>query len=167
MIENESVLLRAPEPDDVDSIFLWENDRPEADSEPVSRFNVWQYVQNYDGNIYTAGELRLVVVDKTDGRAVGLVDLYEFNANDRRAGVAIYIESQRRRQSLASAALALLEHHAGHDLGMHQLWAHIAADNMASRALFASRGFKPAGRLRSWLRRGDRYADVMVVQKML
>lgn len=38
------------------------------------------------------------------------------------------------------------------------------ADNAASLALFRQCGFRTSGRLRSWLRRGGSYRDVIVLQ---
>lgn len=166
MPQNVEIRLRAPEPDDVDSIYAWENDGPETAPAPVSRFKVWEYVQNYNPEPLRSGEARLVVTDTASGDKVGCVDLFMVDACNRHAGVGIYIAPAKRRLGYGCAALAGVEDFARR-LGLHQLWAHIAAGNTASRALFANAGFRPAGRLRSWIRRGNTYEDVMIVQKLL
>ncbi|MDE6289121.1 MAG: GNAT family N-acetyltransferase [Muribaculaceae bacterium] len=166
MIENDKIILRAPEPDDVDRIYMWENDRPEAVSAPVSRLNVWNYVNNYNADVFAMGELRLVIVDRISGEAAGCIDLYDFCPVDMRGGVSVYVAESYRGRGIASAALELFESYCRGKIGLHQLWAHIAEDNRASRALFAGCGYKPAGRLRSWIRRGSSYCDVLVVQKL-
>lgn len=166
MIQDSKITLRAPEPSDVDSLYIWENDRPEAISAPLSHHNVWTYVDNYRADIYADRELRLVIVERSSGEAAGHIDLYEFNPSDRRAGVAVYIAPAYRRRGYARAALALLEGYCRASLGMHQLWAHVAVDNCPSRALFAAAGFSPAGRLRSWLRTPEGYTDVLIFQKL-
>lgn len=165
-METVEIKLRAPEPEDIDRLFIWENDRPEAVSAPLSRHNVWEYVTNYKADIFETGTLRLMITDNATGETVGHVDLYDFNAVDRRAGVAIYITERMRRRGYGIAALNALVQYTSTTLGMHQLWAHVAIDNEASRALFVRAGFKPAGRLRSWLRRGLTYTDVLIFQRL-
>lgn len=166
MIENDKIILRAPEPDDVDRLYIWENDRPEAVSAPVSRLNVWNYVNNYNADVFEMKELRLIIVDRFSKEAVGCIDLYDFSPVDMRGGVSIYVAETWRRRGIAGQALALFETYCRGKIGLHQLWAHIAEDNRPSRALFAAAGYKPAGRLRSWIRRGSSYSDVLVVQKL-
>lgn len=167
MITDGIIRLRAPEPADVDSIYLWENDPDgRGGCTPVSRRQVWDYVQAYDADALRAGELRLLIVPEGETDAVGCIDLYETDARNRRAGVAVYIDPAHRRRGYARAALTLMLHHAKRDLGLHQLWAHVAADNAPSLALFAACGFKAAGCLRSWLRRGNRWTDVRVLQHL-
>lgn len=165
MIENDRITLRPPEPADVDSLYLWENDRPEAESAPVSRLNLWEYVNNYDGDLYTARQTRFIIVDRSDGAAVGNIDIYDFDPANRRGAVAVYVIPGRRRRGTATAALTLLCDYAAAN-GLHQLWVHIAADNKPSLSLFTSAGFKPSGRLRSWLRQKNGFCDVIVMQKL-
>lgn len=166
MIENDKVILRAPEPDDVDRLYIWENDRPEAVSAPISRLNVWNYVNNYNADVFVMQELRLVIVERESGEAVGCIDLYDFSPADMRGGVSIYVTQGYRGRGLAREALSLFETYCRSKIGLHQLWAHIAEENRPSRALFSGAGYKPAGRLRSWIRRGTSFGDVLVVQKL-
>ena len=49
---------------------------------------------------------------------------------------------------------------------MHQLAAVVSVDNAASRALFDAAGYRTAGRLRSWVRRGRSYIDVLLYQRL-
>lgn len=164
-----NIILRAPEPDDIDRIFLWENDRNAWESAPatapVSRMQVWEYVHSYDADPARRGELRLMAV-ADNGETVGHADLFEINMSNRRAGVAVYIDPARRRQGYGLAVLRAVCEYARLRLDMHQLWAHIAVDNTASKKLFADADFKPAGRLRSWLRRDGHWVDVLVWQQL-
>lgn len=162
--------LRAPEPSDVDSIFLWENDpgmfEVLPNDAPLSRFQIWEYVQNYKANPFEARELRLMIHSTELDRAVGYLDIFQLDTVNRRAGVAIYIYEDNRRCGYARAAFDALEKYAEHTLALHSLWAVVAVDNEASRSLFDSCGFKPSGRLRSWIRRRGRYVDALVFQKL-
>lgn len=163
-----TVTLRAPEPSDVDTLYGWENlpdvERVSLADAPVSHYALWQYVQAYTGNIFTDRQLRLMV--DCDGETVGTVDIADFSPRNRRAWVGIMIAPQHRGKGLAKAALAETIAYC-RELGMHQLAAMVAQDNEASLALFKDSGFVTAGRLRSWLLRGKRYEDVILLQLML
>lgn len=169
-ISDDLVALRAPEPDDVDALFRHENAPESPDATltcaPVSRRMLERYIENYSADIADTASLRLMIVVEATGRTVGSVDIYDYNPRDRRGYVAIYIEESARRQGYGLAALSLLCRYASETLGMHQLAAEIAAGNAPSRALFAKAGFKTCGRLRSWLRTGRRYSDVIVCQRL-
>ena len=164
------ISLRAPEQSDVDRLFLWENDPALFESlpyaAPVSRMQVWEYINNYNADPFATRELRLMITDKADGNTVGHIDLFDFDPVNRRAGVAIFIDESFRRQGYAREALELLATYAAHTIGVHQLWANIAIDNEPSKRLFTALGYKPAGKLRSWLRRNGTYTDVLVFQKL-
>ena len=56
----DHIYLRAPEPEDVDRLFLWENDSEDGlhghwARAPLSRFQIWEYVNSYDANPYNPG----------------------------------------------------------------------------------------------------------------
>lgn len=167
-LSNDKVSLRAPEPSDLDFLFLLENDPDAADNgiltAPVSRQQMWNYINSYSADIFATGELRLVIADNASGNAVGAIDLCDFSARDRRAFVGIAIDSSCRRQGFGRSALALLCSYASATIGLHSLAASVAADNVASRALFTSCGFRSCGRLRSWVRRGNTYEDAQLYQ---
>lgn len=164
------ITLRAPEEHDTDNLFFWENDSSFNESlpqnAPLSRFQVWEYIRNYQADPFVTKELRLMIHDDAEGKSVGHIDMFQFDPVNRRAGVGIYVDGEYRRMGYASEALEMFEDYVQSTLGIHQLWAQIAVDNEASKALFVKRGFKPSGKLRSWLRRGTTYADALVFQKL-
>lgn len=165
-----NVRLRAPEKSDVDRIFLWENEpsffEVLPNAAPLSRLQVWEYVQNYSADPFATHELRQMVDDALTGETVGYIDLFEFDPVNRRAGVAVFIDESSRCKGYARAALAALEEYVHTTLAVHQLWAIVAIDNEPSMQLFASSGFKSCGRLRSWLRRRLQYVDAIFFQKL-
>lgn len=163
-----NITLRAPEPQDTDLIFLWENDAGFFESmpypAPVSRFQVWEYIQNYKADPFINHELRLVITH--DGHPVGHIDLYDFDPADRRAGVGIFIDDASRLKGLATEALEVMAKYCHNSLGLHQLWAIVAIDNTPSKALFTKCGFTSAGKLRSWIRRGPKFIDALFFQRL-
>lgn len=170
LIADNRIILRAPEPDDVDALFLWENDLGMAESSvsgaPVSRLQVWNYVQGYDADPMTAGELRLIIADRTTGCRLGHIDLVEIDRRHARAGVAIYIAPEHRGTGTGTDAINLMTKYALTELDLHQLWAHVAADNAPSLAIFQKCGYTPAGRLRSWIKRRGRWIDAIMLQRL-
>lgn len=167
--DNIKINLRAPEPSDLDTLYIWENDPelwPHGDNlAPVSRHALSSFLQNYSGDISSDGQLRLIMT-LPDGTPVGVVDLYDYSARNRRAGVGIFIQKDYRRRGYGLQALEWLAAYSSAHLGLHQLWAVVGADNVASRTLFKTAGYSTCGRLRSWLRRGRRYSDAVIYQRL-
>lgn len=64
-MERGEVRLRALEPEDVDRLYIWENDRDiwpfGGTRAPLSRHQLWEYATNYDANPFAAGQLRLII----------------------------------------------------------------------------------------------------------
>ena len=163
------IYLRALEPTDLDRLYDWENDTSiwEVGSTvaPFSRHQLTDYVMNYSNDIYATRQLRLMVCLKSDGSAVGMVDITDFEPVDLRAQVGILIAQTHQGLGLGAEALQLTVDYARTTLLLHQIYALIPESNKASLATFRSCGFKTAGHLRSWLRLpGDRYADVSFQQ---
>ena len=169
-LSDNRILLRAPEPSDLDFLFMLQSlDGIEGsgfDTAPVSRQQLWQYIDCYQADIFAQKELRLVIADSVTGERVGCVDISDYDCRDRRGFVGIIIAPAFRRRGYALAALEVLCAYASDTLGMHQLAAVVDCGNAASKALFAAAGFKSAGRLRSWLRRGRMYADALIFQRL-
>lgn len=160
--------LRAPEQSDIDLLYIWENDPDLFESlpqpAPLSRYQIWQYIENYQSDPFATCELRLMI--SYNDITAGHIDLFEFSPTDRRAGIGIYIDPNNRRQGIATQALKQLEQYATTNLGIHQLWATIAIDNTASISLFTNAGYRSSGRLRSWIRRNSQYTDALIFQKL-
>lgn len=169
-LSNDFIELRAPEPADLDLLYILENEQARSEcaftTAPASRNQIWKYIECYNSDIFSTRELRLVITAKTDGKAVGVIDLSDYEPRDRRAFVGISILEPFRGIGYGHDALSLLCEYAAETLGMHQLAAQIAVDNTASRRLFESCGFKTCGRLRSWLRRGHHYIDALLCQRL-
>jgi len=66
MTDNHHIHLRAMEPEDIDLLYRWENDKriwPVSNTlAPFSRFALEQYVLNSDKDIFVSKEIRLMIV---------------------------------------------------------------------------------------------------------
>ena len=166
-----SITLRAPEPTDVDTLYIWENDpalwHVGFTHAPVSRQQLWEYVSSYDGDIAHGGQIRFMIVDDSCGRTIGTLDISDYDPRHRRAQVGIYIAPQARNQGFARVSLEMAATYCKDILGVHGLYAMVAADNTISARLFSSAGYKTSGRLRSWLRTAaNTYADAIIYQRL-
>ncbi|MCE5179406.1 MAG: GNAT family N-acetyltransferase [Porphyromonadaceae bacterium] len=170
LLENKELLLRAPEPEDLELLYKWENDTHLWEygnaTAPYSRFSLRQYLTESKQDIYTDKQVRLMVLLRESKTVIGMADLYDFDPFHRRAGVGILIDDDQRNRGYGLQSLLLLEEYAFGFLSLHQLYALVPEKNQASRLLFKKAGYLPAGILREWLSRGDRYEDVQMWQKI-
>ena len=169
MIQGDNIRLRALEMEDADWIFHFENDpslwRVTQTVTPYSRYAIEQYVLNASiQDIYGSRELRLVIESLRDQRPVGLIDLFEFDPLNRRAGVGVAIEQKERRQGFASEALQLLIQHCFRVLALHQLYCNILVSNEASIQLFEKFGFEVTGRKKEWIIKHNQWEDELFLQ---
>ena len=102
------------------------------------------------------------------GKAVGAIDLFDFDPFHFRAGVGILIHDEKdRKLGYASDALQLLCAYATNYLRLHQLYANISEDNLASIHLFKSSGFELVGTKKDWRRTLDGWKNELMLQKIL
>lgn len=170
LLSDEKVMLRAPEKDDLDNLFLWENDTSMWNAgnavAPYSYKQLWDYIETYEADIFKSRQLRFVVTDVVSGEAVGMIDVFDFDPVNRHASVGILIDSCSRRKGYASCALRLLCRYCNEHIGMHTLTAVCAKENESGVALFKACGFDTCGCLRSWVRYGNTYSDAIILQKL-
>lgn len=171
MLSDGIISLRALEPIDVDTLYQWEND-PSLWSvgvtlAPYSRKQLWDYVNNYDSDIYSAKQLRLMITLNENNKTIGTLDLCDFDAANSRCGVGILISSEFQRHGYGLRTLELTTRYCRETYSLHQLFSTVAADNIPSRRLFEKAGYRISGRFRSWLRKADSYTDAYLYQKFL
>ena len=170
-LENKNISLRAPEPEDLDLLYIWENEptvwQVSGTLTPFSRYVLKQYLENAGNDIFQAKQLRLIIQIKKNHRPVGAIDLFDFDPQNHRAGIGILIaEPSDRRRGYAREALETLMGYCFGVLHLHQLYCNIAAGNDASIKLFTEAGFLECGRKREWLYDGRHYKDELIFQKI-
>jgi len=150
--------LRALEPDDLDSLYTWENN-PEIwqlgqTLKPFSRDILKKYLETAQLDIFETRQVRFVIHEITESnKAVGLIDLYDFDPYHERAGVGILIgEATERKKGYAMEALNLLCQYSFEILMLHQLFCSIPASNNSSIKLFTKVGFKKSGERTDWIK---------------
>ncbi|MBQ0907844.1 GNAT family N-acetyltransferase [Flavobacterium sp. F-328] len=168
-LKGENIYIRALEPNDLEFVYAIENDQSiwevSNTQTPYSRFLVKQYLENAQQDIYEAKQLRLAICQDEDFPAVGLIDLFDFDPKNNRAGVGIVIQkAENRNQNIGSEALDLLIEYAFTNLNLHQLYANISAENAASTALFTKFGFEKIGIKKDWTFVKGVYKDEAIFQ---
>lgn len=162
------IKLRALEPEDLEFLFqienneaFWEVSHTQA---PFSKFLLKQYLENAHLDIYEAKQLRLVIDDKVNGKSIGMIDLFDFNPQHKRAGIGILIHPDFQQKGFASEALQLLINYCFTHLHLHQLYANITNDNTNSLHLFEKQNFKQIGIKKDWIFYNGTYKDELLFQ---
>lgn len=167
---NKSIYLRALEPEDIDTLYKWENRteywRQGATMQPFSRYAIRQYVIDAVGGIFETKQLRMMIINKQNEEKVGTVDLYDFDIYHKRAGVGILIYSPFQRKGYAIEALECMEKYAFKHLNLSQIYAYVSTGNQPSIALFNKAGYTNTATLRKWISLETGYSDVFVMQKI-
>jgi diamine N-acetyltransferase len=171
LLENENILLRALEPEDLDALYKWENDSTlwqyGSTLTPYSKFALRDYIANSSLDIVQSRQLRLMIVYKKTNQLIGTIDLYDFDALNLRAGVGILLDADYRNQGLGLQALSLMKEYAFRFLLLKQLYAYVPQTNLPSYKLFKKSGYLETALLKSWLKTTEGFVDVYLMQLLL
>lgn len=153
-LKGKKIYLRALEPEDLDFIHAIENDETiweiSNTQTPYSKFLIKQYLENAHKDIFEVKQLRLVISSFEDV-ALGMIDLFDFDFKNSRAGIGILVKEQENRlKGFGAEALKLLINYSFSQLGLHQLYCNISEGNKASMKLFSKHGFEKIGLKRDW-----------------
>jgi diamine N-acetyltransferase len=168
-LQGQNIYLRALEPEDLGFIYAIENDETiwEVSNTitPYSKFLIRQYLENAHQDIYEAKQLRLAICKKNIAEAIGLIDLFDFDAKNKRAGIGIIIKNETdRNNGFGKEALGLMIAYSFRQLQLHQLYANIGTDNQASLSLFTTFGFEEIGVKKDWNFTNNAFHDEAVFQ---
>jgi diamine N-acetyltransferase len=159
------ITLRAPEPEDLDVLYRWENDErvwlASNHSRPLSKNAIQLFIESIN-DIFTDKQVRFMI--DCDGESVGCVDLFDYEPLHQRACIGIMIDNRFEGRGFAGDALNKLKEYAFSQLGLHQLYCTIAATNERSISLFKKCGFQQTGTRIDWLRINREWIDELTFQ---
>lgn len=169
-LKGEKIYLRALESTDIDFLYELENNMSFwhlSDTQtPFSKFILKTYIDNSHLDIYEAKQLRLVICNLND-EPIGLVDLFDFDIRNRRAGIGIIIyNASDRNKGFGTEAIQLMLNYGFSHLQLHQIYANVLEDNSVSLKLFKSFGFEIVGLKKQWIKVGEIYKDQYLLQKI-
>jgi diamine N-acetyltransferase len=167
------IVLRAPEPSDIDVLYRWENDTEiwhiSNTYTPFSKYILEKYIETAHLDIYQVKQLRLMIDIRENGtqqlHTVGAIDLFDFDPYHNRAGVGILIgEKSDRKKGYATAALEKFISYSFNTLHLHQLYCNITLGNEESLRLFKKFGFKVSGKKADWIKQPGGYIEEYMLQ---
>ena len=159
--------LRKIEPSDLPFLYQWENDATMwADSDthnPLSRHDLHQYIENTTGDIYRDGQLRLIIEEsqlstlnsQLSTKVIGCIDLFDFDARNRKAAIGMYIAPEARGKGVGKQAVQQLLDYAFDFLHLRMVYAIISVHNIACSHIYEQMGFTPSSPLANWTLEGD------------
>ncbi|MEN9347498.1 MAG: hypothetical protein RLZZ77_1009 [Bacteroidota bacterium] len=149
MISSKNLYLRPVLRSDAPQILEWENDpslwEVTETKGPFTLEDILYYIEQ-SNDLWENSQLRLMICDRNTDDVIGAVDLFDFNAHLKKAGIGILIGNPTyRNRGFGFEALNALVTFATVDLRLHQLECIIHPDNHASIRIFEKCNFKPTG----------------------
>lgn len=167
-LKGNKINLRALEPEDLDFVLEVENTEEfweiSATRVPYSRYLIKKYIQNSHRDIFDVKQLRLMICGKDDTR-LGMIDIFDLEPRDRRAAIGILIvNTEDREKGYGTEVLSLVTQYCFDHLGLHQVYANVTADNMASIKLFEKNKFTMVGVKKDWVLVKGKFKDEILYQ---
>lgn len=171
MLQNDKIKLRAPELTDLETIYKWENDTDlwhlSQTQIPFSRFDIEQFILQGNHDIYVEKQFRFMIETIENNAIIGAIDLFDFDAKNKRAGIGILIDKDYRELGLGSQALGILIDYAKNTLQLHQLYCNILISNLVSLHLFKKKHFQEIGVKKDWIFINGKYHNEVILQLIL
>lgn len=169
-LKGEQIFLRALEPEDLDFLYLLENNPDiweiSGTTTPYSRHILKHYLENAHKDIYEVKQLRLCICN-LEGVMIGLIDLFDFDPKNLRVGMGIIVNGEAiRNQGVGTEAVAILCNYVFSVFGLRQVYANVLEGNEASIHLFTKMGFKEVGTKIDWISSGGKFKNEILFQKI-
>lgn len=169
-LEDQEILLRALEPDDLDVLYSVENNPANwmvsGTLTPFSRDMLRRYINNAHQDLFEARQLRMAITAQNTRLVLGFIDLFDFDPRNRRAGLGIILMPKYRGKGYAQRAIQIMLDYCFNHLNLSQLYAEVPALNDKSIQLFEASGFVKTGTKIQWLSNGNHYSDVHFYQRV-
>ncbi len=171
MLEKDNIKLRALEPEDINLLYIWENNseiwQVSNTITPFSKYILTKYVENSHLDIFEAKQLRLMidVYENNSKTTIGSIDLFDFDPINKRAGIGILIHDKiDRKKGYASVSLKILIDYCFTILNLNQLYCNITVNNENSINLFKSNKFEITGEKKFWVRKNNTWVNEYFLQ---
>ncbi len=171
-IESNKIVLRAPEPSDLEILYNWENNQNlwevSQTIAPISKLILKEYIKKSQLDIFQTKQLRLMIDLKQDddNLPIGAIDIFDFDPMNKRAGLGIMIDSNFRNKGIASEAIELTINYCFNTLQLHQLYCNILENNKTSLSVFKQKGFEIVGLKKDWIKSKTKWHNEYLLQKI-
>ncbi|MGB5436102.1 MAG: GNAT family N-acetyltransferase [Maribacter sp.] len=168
-LQGKQIHLRAIEPGDLDFLYQLENNTDiweiSGTITPYSKQVLRHYLENAHRDIYDVKQLRLCICK--GNKVLGLIDLFDFDPQNKRAGIGLVVlEEKERNKGIGAEAIGLLYEYGFKVLGLRQLYANVLEDNLASLHLFKKMGFVEVGIKKDWIFSKGGFKNEVLLQKI-
>ena len=164
-IKKGKTALRSAEPSDAMQIYEWENDREvwhvSDNYAPYSLYQIEHFLMN-DNDLLSNNQLRLMI--DFEGKSIGCIDIFNYDAINQRAGIGILIDKSHRHQGHAHDALEMTIQFLFENVMLHQVYSSVDEQNTESQQLFIGAGFELSGRRKEWKKSQDGFTDELEFQ---
>jgi len=167
----QKIFLRALEPSDVELLYQWEND-PEIwqisqTLTPYSKYTLKQFVDSAQEDIFSAKQVRFMINILNTKQTVGILDVFDIDFINSRAGIGILIDKNFRNQEFGTEAIELAVTYLFNTLHLHQVYCNIVSNNTISLKLFEKCGFSVIGIKKEWRKTQQGFEDVVMLQRII
>lgn len=167
-MKGQKVHLRAVEPTDLPLLYEWENDPENWEvshtMEPYSKALLEKFIETSAQGLYGNRQQRLMVVTNGTNETVGAIDIFDFDLQNRRAGIGILIDKKHRHNGFGLEAVELTKKYLFETVKLHQIYCNILIDNSYSLQLFQKAGFDICGKKKDWCQTENGWIDEYLLQ---
>ncbi len=160
------IRLHAVEPEDLDLMYIIENDmqlwQHASTTVPFSRYTLQRYIQDSTMDLYRDQQVRFAIHDEND-TTCGFLDITNFSPIHSRAEIGIVLMTEAQGRGLATEALGETWEYA-RQMHIRMLYSIVAEENTPARQLFLRAGYRQAAIIPSWLQFGDYTQDAILFQ---
>jgi diamine N-acetyltransferase len=164
-LKNETLRLRALEESDLNLLYDWENESNNwlytSTLMPYSKHTLLEYIRNCQTDIFALETLKLVI-ELTDGTAVGTLDVFNIDHFNGRAELGVFVDSKYRGHGYATVAYNLFKDYAFGYLGWVNLYSIVPITNSPMHAVMHRTGFISSGTLKKWIKVSREHEDAVI-----
>jgi UDP-4-amino-4,6-dideoxy-N-acetyl-beta-L-altrosamine N-acetyltransferase len=164
MLIGENVVLRTAEREDLDTLWMWANDRQITKwlliEAPVSRVAEERWLEH----MLTSATDRFFVICTRDMTPIGTIVLSQINMKHRKArtGISIF-EHDYLGRGLGTEAMQLLINFAFWELGLHRVELDVFEENVRAIRSYEKVGFKVEGMSRDCYFKDGRFINALIM----
>ena len=171
-MNEERIYVRALEPTDLEFLYKYENSfsvmQWGGQKNLYSRYDFKRFIEDSHQDITITNQKRFIVALKSDDRAIGTVDLYDYCTDNQRVCIGlIFYEESDRNMGYGKEVIRFAKQFCFQQLSIHQLYVEIEADNINSIKMFESCGFKYCGTKKDWIQKSGAFCDIKCYQNIL
>lgn len=162
-----SVYLRAIEPEDLDRVYKWHNDFTLYQSlGGTYRFVSHKTVENWiqQKTTFSNNEINLAICIRQTNEHIGNIYLKDIDLQNRHGFLHILIGSpEHRTKGYGTQAVLKLMDHAFNAIGLERIVLHLLADNAAAYKLYQKCGFLQEGIMKRHVFKEGVFKDIIIM----